>query len=419
MVVSPFFMRFLLPTRIKPMAQRQRSRWTERSLALLKSPEKFDFTDLQRQLYARDYRDRLLALPKIFELKADGLALLIEALRDPHQRVRELAAKCLTVFPDRPAVQSIVAASQYRDFHCCRTIEHHTQAVTALAISPDDKTLLSVGGDGVMCLWDLASGDLLRELVEVESGISKAIFSGDGRYIFSNHASNQILIWESLTGRLVRRFAGHSQRIAAFALAPMGNNLVTASWDGTIGLWDLSTGQLIDRLTGHRSFVYTVAISPDGEWIFSGDRAGQLWGWQRQTGRPAWKLDLGKTAVQSLAVHPTLPVLFSGDGNARVSSWNLPTGEHLDTWAAWTYRATQQIVTSSDGAVVFQTCGSGISIWHQATGWFIGKLEGHRWATTAVAVSHDGQTVISGSDDKTMKVWRSSGGIPCNEHPDR
>ncbi|MBE9031115.1 PQQ-binding-like beta-propeller repeat protein [filamentous cyanobacterium LEGE 11480] len=385
---------------------RQQPRWTQRSLLLLKQPEKSDFGGLQHQLYARDYRDRLLAITDFFELRDAGIPLLLEALRDPNGKVRELAAKCLSIFPDHPDVQPIFAASQYRDFRCQKTLKHHNQTITALDISPDQQQCLSVGSGGVIYLWDLVSGELVQTFADVDSGISKAIFNRDGRYVFSNHHTNRVYVWDIATGKCVKQLEGHDDRIVSLVLAPTGNNLITGSWDHTVGLWDLSEGQLIDRFTGHRRQVYTVAISPDGQTIFSADGDGVMRSWDRRSGQPQWAVQLDKTIVQALAVHPTQPILLSGDSRSRLSLWHAQTGEHLDTLPSWTYRATHQIVPSANGEMIFQTCGSGINIWHQPTGWFVGKLEGHRWATTAVVVSHDGKTIISASDDKTIKIWQ-------------
>ncbi len=192
----------------------------------------------------------------------------------------------------------------------------------------------------------------------------------------------------------------------ALALVPNENQLISGSWDGTIGLWDLDTGQRLKQFAGHHSPIYTVVLSGDGDWIFSADGNGTIRCWNRKTCRTEQIYHLGKTTVQALAVHPTEPILFSGDRQSRLSAWNYHTGEHIDTMAAWTYRATHQVILSPDGNAIFQTCGHGINIWHHTTGWLVHQLAGHRWATTALAMTSDGKTLISGSDDKRIKFWR-------------
>jgi WD40 repeat protein len=384
---------------------RQQSRWTQRSLALYKTPHKSQLVGQQRQLYARDYRERLLAITEIFELGEAGIPLLLEALRDPHGRVRALAAKCLSIFPDHPAVQSLFAAARYRHCRCRKTIRKLPQAVTALAISPDDRYLLSVYGTNSIDLWDNLTGQHVQTFLAQPSGISQAVFSHDGSYILSNQHDQQIGVWQVTTGKLVNQLAGHTGRITALTQSSDGKQLISGSWDGTIGIWDINTQQLITRLTGHRAPIYAVAISPDRQTIFSAAGDGTIRCWNCHTGRTQRIYQLGQTIVQTLAVHPTDSIWISGDRQARLSMWHTQTGAHLDTITAWTDRSTHQVMFSPDGNVIFQTCGHGINIWHQATGWLVHQLIGHRWATTALAMTSDGQRLVSGSDDKSIKFW--------------
>jgi WD40 repeat protein len=41
------------------------------------------------------------------------------------------------------------------------------------------------------------------------------------------------------------------------------------------------------------------------------------------------------------------------------------------------------------------------------------SLEGHTHWVLAVAVSPDGRTIVSGSDDRTVKVWEAEAGACC------
>jgi WD40 repeat protein len=65
------------------------------------------------------------------------------------------------------------------------------------------------------------------------------------------------------------------------------------------------------------------------------------------------------------------------------------------------------VAISPDG----QTLASGsedrtIKLWNAATGAVITTLSGHSRGVSAVAFSPDGQTLASGSWDKTIKIWQ-------------
>ena len=48
-----------------------------------------------------------------------------------------------------------------------------------------------------------------------------------------------------------------------------------------------------------------------------------------------------------------------------------------------------------------------IKLWNLATGKVINTLEGHYERILSVAIAADNKTIVSGSGDKTIRVWQS------------
>jgi COMPASS component SWD3 len=72
-------------------------------------------------------------------------------------------------------------------------------------------------------------------------------------------------------------------------------------------------------------------------------------------------------------------------------------------------KVTSVVAISPDGqTLVSGSWGKTIHIWHLATGKLLRTLQGHSRSVQSVAISPDGQTLVSSSLDKTIKVW----GIP-------
>ncbi|MEE1097710.1 MAG: hypothetical protein U0K83_05205, partial [Bacteroidales bacterium] len=64
------------------------------------------------------------------------------------------------------------------------------------------------------------------------------------------------------------------------------------------------------------------------------------------------------------------------------------------------------VAYSPDGTKIISGSGDKtIKIWDANTGQCLQTLEGHKYSVNSVAFSHDGTKIISGSVDKTIKIW--------------
>jgi hypothetical protein len=96
-------------------------------------------------------------------------------------------------------------------------------------------------------------------------------FSPDGRYALSGAGDGIVRLWEVATGREVRQFSGHNQPVDDVAFSPDGRQALTASNDGTVRLWDVQTGKEIRVLEAHAGEAYRGVFSPDGRRALTGN----------------------------------------------------------------------------------------------------------------------------------------------------
>ncbi len=135
-----------------------------------------------------------------------------------------------------------------------RTIAAHTRQVRQLAVSPDGSQLASVGDDMVCRLWNLQTGERLRELrgheartpTHFSSMLYCCAFSNDGTKLATGDRVGRVCIWNVATG----------QRLSTVEVPSL------YTWDGV---------QRIRSIGGIRS----LAFSPDGTQIAVGG-VGQI-----------------------------------------------------------------------------------------------------------------------------------------------
>lgn len=98
--------------------------------------------------------------------------------------------------------------------------------VTALALSPDGKTLASAGGfaPAPIRLWDMASGKMIEESSASESQrgfVCSLAFSPDGQTLASGGSDQMISLWDTDGLRLRRTLLGHKGEVWSLVVLPV------------------------------------------------------------------------------------------------------------------------------------------------------------------------------------------------------
>jgi hypothetical protein len=133
--------------------------------------------------------------------------------------------------------------------------------------------------DAKVILWDLATGEKIREFTGHSSSVSSVAFSPDANRILSGACDNTLRLWDRHTGAQIYCMRGHEGFVTSVAFDTTGRSGLSGSWDGTVRLWNLDDGSEKRRFIGHTSRVQSVGFSPDGRYAVSGgdDRTIRIW----------------------------------------------------------------------------------------------------------------------------------------------
>jgi WD40 repeat protein/serine/threonine protein kinase/DNA-binding SARP family transcriptional activator len=261
--------------------------------------------------------------------------------------------------------------------------EGHDGDVTDVTFSPDGSKLATTGDDGMLKVWDPATGDLLASLAG-EGTASGSSFSADRSTVaalWSRGTSVTARVLDLSTDRIVwthdiRQRNGLPAESADTALSPDGRHLAitTLHWNGSVfdletgeQAFDLGRGPIVDP--GARG----VSWSPDGRYIATTSNDGYPRIWDAETGKVLFKL-LGHSGfVASVAWSPSSP--------SKQAS-RLVTGGLEGTAKVWDI--------SKERAREIQSLSA-----REMSGGIVG-----------VAFSADGTRVMAGDVDSTaVKIW--------------
>ncbi|PCH43318.1 WD40 repeat-like protein, partial [Wolfiporia cocos MD-104 SS10] len=140
-----------------------------------------------------------------------------------------------------------------------------------------------------------------------------------------------------------------------------------------VQIWQVSEKRLVKRLSGHTNVVRDVNVSSNGAW------------------------------------------LVSGSEDATVKCWSMPNGSDL-IWTATVESGVAAVSFFSHSQLVAVGLFSGkILILNASTGSQIHQLQGHQGCVQSLVFTHGGQTLVSSSDDCTLKFW-DIGSIVTEHH---
>ncbi len=148
----------------------------------------------------------------------------------------------------------------------------------ALAIHPNGFLVASGDNQGIVRFWNLRDKTVVSEFNAHSQTISGLVITSDQKRLITASRDRTIKVWDLATGDLLDTWTGHRGPIQAMALSPNGQVLASAGHDG-IRLWNAQTGRLLRHFQEHSDRVNVIAFSPDGQYLASGgfDRVVNLW----------------------------------------------------------------------------------------------------------------------------------------------
>lgn len=228
-----------------------------------------------------------------------------------------------------------------------RVLQDISGKVNALAFSADGQSLFAAAGDagvsGIAYHFKVGDGSLVRKFEGHTDALYALALSPDGKLLATGGYDQKIRLWSLGEGTKDMTVAGHNGAVFGLSFRPDGKVLASASADRTVKLWEVATGKRLDTLSQPLKEQNTLTFAPDGKTLVAGGTDSRIRVWSVT----ASALEGSNKIVATRFAHEgtILNLAFSADGKTLASS---ASDRNVKLWDAATLTERDVLDKQSD-----------------------------------------------------------------------
>ncbi|KAH8413779.1 hypothetical protein KR222_008085, partial [Zaprionus bogoriensis] len=246
--------------------------------------------------------------------------------------------------------------------------EKRDALLTAANYNRQTRILVVAFSTGAFYLYELPEVNMIHSLSISDYPISAALFNCTGDWVaLASREIGQLLVWEWQSEQYIMKQQGHSSEMTCIAYSPDGQYLATGGEDSKVKLWNTQNSFCFVTFNEHSSGVTAVQFSRNKKFLVSSSLDG---------------------TVRAFDI-------------IRYRNFRTFTSPTPTQFACVAIDYSGELVVAG-GQDVFD-----IFLWSIKTGKLLEVISGHEGPVTSVAFSpvSTSSTLISGSWDKTVKIW--------------
>lgn len=211
--------------------------------------------------------------------------------------------------------------------------------------------------------------------------------------ILTGSDDTNINVYDTKTGALRSRLEGHEGGV--WALQYEGNTLVSGSTDRSVRVWDIEKGKCTQVFQGHTSTVRCLVILKPTQ--------------------------IGETLDGQPIMMPKDDLIITGSRDSTLRVWKLPkpgdrsimhtgasSNDHDNPYfirALTGHHHSVRAIAAHGDTLVSGSYDCTVRVWKISTGEVLQRLQGHSQKVYSVVLDHARNRCISGSMDNMVKVW--------------
>jgi len=275
--------------------------------------------------------------------------------------------------------------------------ESKSNRVKGLSFHPVRPWILTSLHNGVIQLWDYRMGTLLDRFDEHDGPVRGVDFHKTQPLIVSGGDDYKVKVWDYKLRRCLFTLLGHLDYIRTVQFHNEYPWIVSASDDQTIRIWNWQSRTCISVLTGHNHYVMCAAFHPKEDLIVSAslDQTVRVWdttGLRKKTVRGA---PGGMDDAANMVSRVNNDLFGGGD---VVVKYVLEGHDRGVNWASF-HPTLPLVISGADDRQV--------KLWrmNETKAWEVDTLRGHTNNVSCVIFHPKFELIVSNSEDRSIRVW--------------
>ena len=288
-----------------------------------------------------------------------------------------------------------------------QTFVGHKSQVVKLAFLPSGEILASVSADGMLDLWNVKTGKLVKTLSNPKDSFGAFALSDNGTLLAKSGQNNTVRIFDLVNNKPLLTLKGHEDFINQMAFSPDGNYLATVSDDRSLILWDVATGKVVGKNSDFTDSVLSADFSPSGGILVTGDASGVVNHWTIPALKRLANIQANKPdeEVNSVSISPNGKWIATSGSSDFLKLWNADLSES-DKDLVTTYKNVYATAFSPDSRWLLAAgTGNRIGIYNVKSGKIDSEIVTGEPSIYALAVSSDGKWIAVSGSNKKIELW--------------
>lgn len=295
------------------------------------------------------------------------------------------------------------------------TMFGHFEPVNHCCFSPDDAFVSTSSNDGTVKLFQVSSANEWKTIdvkalfdSDEEVLVKCSTWTADGKRI-ACAAKNAVWVFDIETADMLFEIRTNRLSMVQFCQAcPTSNLLAIAYSDYGVELWDLESNKKMADCSGHLSWVQRLQFAPDGSQLLScsDDQTVRLWETKKVHTSSSIRLKRESDVIFS----DEEVIVSAADYCNRLQVHDGKKGQLLFQSEEKSSRIRCTCLCRQLSVVALGQENGTVQVLEVPSGKLLASLQGHEKTVFYCIFTQNGQTLITSSEDTTIRVWRWQSG---------